>query len=451
MSDGDVMPVTATGALPPSGVAEPDDEDGAGNEVEVLPRLRWSSGQRWAGSPERRSRMLPVLLGIAVALGVAAGFVARGFVSPAQVAANAGAPQPSLITQPVRYGVLPVIVSMRANVANGRAVAVNAPGDLGSSIAVVTSVGVRLGQRVGQGQLLFTVDQRPVFVFAGAIPAWRAMALGTHGPDVKQLQAGLAAAGLSTGGDAVGTYGPGTAAAVAALYRAHGLSPARSGSVQPAPTASPAPGHHHARVATAEVPLGEVVFLPRLPARVRSVDRLGTNVASGKPVAELGSGKVTLTGLTSPAQASQLQAGMKATAISDFSGKRFPVRVASVSGQKVVFVPAGTLPPGMAGQNVQVTLITSRVKSFIVPVAAVSTSGAGQTYVTVVTGHGQTAQVPVRLGLSQGGEQAVTPIRAGSLRPGELVVLGISAPSGKRGRPGGPAKPGLRVRTIGTG
>ena len=454
MSDGDVMPVAAAGASP-YGVAEPDDEDGEGHEVEVLPRLHSSFGRRWAGSPERRSRVLPVLLAIAVALGLVAGFVARGFVSPAQVAANAGAPQPSLITQPVRYGVLRVIISMRANVANGHAVAVNAPGDLGSSIAVVTSVGVRPGQRVGQGQLLFTVDQRPVFVFAGAIPAWRAMALGTHGPDVQQLQAGLAAAGFSTGADAVGRYGPGTAAAVAALYRAHGLSPASSGPVQPgptpSPTPSPSPGHHHVRVATAEVPLGEVVFLPRLPAQVRSVDRLGANVGSGKPVAELGSGKVTLTGFTPPVEASQLQAGMKATAISDFSGKRFPVRVASVSGQKVVFVPAGTLPPGIAGQNVQVTLITSRVKSFIVPVAAVSTSGAGQTYVTVVTGNGQTAQVSVRLGLSQGGEQAVTPVRAGSLRPGELVVLGISAPSGNGGRHGGPAKPGPRVRTIGAG
>src|SRR5215472_2084706 len=237
MSDGDVVP------LPPAGLELGQGEaDAGGSEVgpgteeipaeeEDLPRLRWSLGRRWAGAPERRSKALPVLLAIAVA---------RGFVSPSQIAARSSAPPPSLITAPVRYAVLPVIMSMRANVANGNPVAVTAPSDLGSSIAVVTSVGVHRGERIGQGQLLFTVDQRPVLAFAGVIPAWRAMVPGMHGPDVKQLQAGLAAAGFGTGSDPVGRYGAGTAAAVAALYRAHGLTPVRSGAA-PKPTTS---GHH---------------------------------------------------------------------------------------------------------------------------------------------------------------------------------------------------------------
>jgi peptidoglycan hydrolase-like protein with peptidoglycan-binding domain len=439
MSDGDVLPLQP--------VASEDDEPG--DEVEVLPRLRWSVRRRWAGAPERRSKALLVLLAVALALALAAGFVARGFISPAQVAARSGAPKPSLITQPVRYGVLPVIISMRAQIATGSTVPVNPPSDLGSTIAVVTSVDVRPGQRIGQGQLLFTVDQRPVFVFQGKIPVWRAMALGMHGPDIAQLQAGLAAAGFPTGGDAAGHYGPGTAAAVAALYRAHGLNPARSGFLArsgPAPTSSPGAGRTRRAAAAAEVPLGEVMFLPRLPTQVRSIDQLGTNVGSRKPVAQLGSGKVTLTGYIAPAQASQLQAGMRATAISDLSGRRFPVRVSSINGQRVVFVPVGKLPSGMTGQNVQVTLTASQVKSLIVPVAAVSTSGAGQTYVTVTTpGSSQTSQVPVRLGLSVGGEQAVTPVRPGSLRPGELVVLGISAPSG--GGPGRRLHLGFSTRT----
>src|SRR5262252_9441303 len=243
MNDGDVVPV-ASGGLE----LEPDDRDAADGdeapgteelpaEEEDLPRLRWLPGRRWAGAPERRSKALPVLLAIALALGVVAGVVARGFVSPSQIAARSSAPQPSLITARVRYAVLPAIISMRSNVANGTPVAINAPSDLGSSIAVVTSVGVHQGQRIGQGQLLFTVDQRPVFAFAGVIPTWRAMVPGMHGPDVKQLQAGLAAAGFGTGSDPVGRYGAGTAAAVAALYRAHGLTPVRSGAA-PKPTTS---------------------------------------------------------------------------------------------------------------------------------------------------------------------------------------------------------------------
>src|SRR5215467_395121 len=138
--------------------------EGEGSSPRTIGRL---VGQALPGSPSRRSRALPALLALAVALGVAAGFVARGFVSPAQQAAQAQAPQPSLITAPVRFGVLPVLVAMRANVSNGHSLGVSAPSGLSGSLPVVTSVNVRPGERVGQGQLLFTVAERPVFLFQG--------------------------------------------------------------------------------------------------------------------------------------------------------------------------------------------------------------------------------------------------------------------------------------------
>src|SRR5262249_9116324 len=101
------------------------------------------------------------------------------------------------------------------------------------TLPVVTSVGVHAGEEVGQGTLLVTVAERPVFLFQGKIPVFRAMMLGIHGPDVAELQTGLAAAGFGTGSDASGVYGPGTAAAVTALYKAHGLRAASAGSVKP--------------------------------------------------------------------------------------------------------------------------------------------------------------------------------------------------------------------------
>src|SRR5262245_65825781 len=72
-------------------------------------------GRRLPGSPERRSRALPVLVGLALVLGVAAGIVAQRFISPAQITAKAGAPKASLITARVRCGVLSVPVDIRAN------------------------------------------------------------------------------------------------------------------------------------------------------------------------------------------------------------------------------------------------------------------------------------------------------------------------------------------------
>jgi len=136
---------------------------------------------------------------------------------------------------------------------------------------------------------------------------------------------------------------------------------------------------------------------------------------------------MTFTSTADYAQSSLLRVGMAATGISDLSGAHYPLRVSSVHGQEVVFVPTKRVPGSLAGQNVEVTVTTSRVSTLIVPVAAVSTGVLGQTYVTVATGKGKTVQVSVRLGESTGGEQAVSPVHVGQLRPGEYVVLGIGA------------------------
>jgi HlyD family secretion protein len=489
MSNGDLESVPDDGS-PPEGE---DTGDHAGRTW-VLPGLGRRVGKRLPGSPERRSWALPVLVVLALLLGVAAGAVARGFISPAQVAANARAPKASLITQRVRFGVLAVPVNMRANISNGNPLQIAAPSDLGGSLAVVTSVNVRPGQRVGQGTLLLTVAERPVLVFAGVIPVFRAMTPGIHGSDVKQLQVGLRAAGYSTGADATGTYGPGTTAAVRALYKAKGVSPMLSGSLSElkqlrtqvgaaqkslsqaqAKLAADEQSHKKPpvieadkaavaaaqrqlvaaeralakarRLTGAEIPMGEVVFVPHLPARVLSVDKLGSTVGSGNSgrrgnsgssAVQLGSGKVTMSGYASIVDTRLLKPGMTGTAISDVSGSRFGIRVSAVKGPRVTFVPTGKLPSNVVGQNVQVSITASRVRSLIVPVAAVSTAGSGQPYVTVARGHGRTATVSVRLGISSGGLQALAPLHPGALRPGDLVVLGIgSAASARPGR--GPA------------
>jgi HlyD family secretion protein len=460
-----------------------------GEVVDETGRLPSRSGRRLPGSPERRSRALPVLVGLALLLGVAAGVVARGFISPAQVAANAKAPAASLITARVRFGVLTVPVNIRANVSDGNPVQVGAPSDLNGSLPVVTSVNVRPGQRVGQGQLLLTVAERPVFLFGGAIPVFREMSPGMRGSDIAELQSGLQAAGFGVGSDRSGFYGPGTAAAVAALYRAGGVTPVFAGSrsalshlssqvasaehaLSSAQAKLKADQDAHAakaviaadraavakaeeqltaaeralasarRITGAQIPMGEVVFVAHLPARVLSVDKLGATVGSGSnsgsgqrpapaqgksssAAVQLGSGKVSLTGFAPITQARLLRPGMKGTAFSDVSGVRFATRIVSVRGSQLVLVPVRRVPSAVVGQNVEVTMTASRVRSFIVPVAAISTAASNQTFVTLSVGGGRTKSVLVRLGVSNGGLQAVTPVRQGGLRAGDLVVLGI--------------------------
>jgi HlyD family secretion protein len=431
---------------------------------------RASQDRRWRGLPEHRPRVLFVLIIVTALVGAAAGFAAARFESPNQVAARAIPPPPSLVTARVRFGVLPTREQLRAEVSIGHEVKVGPPSELGASRPVVTSVNVRPGQRVTAGRMLVTVAQRPVFVFAGAIPAYRTITPGARGPDISELQAGLIRAGYGIGVDATGVYGPGTSAAVEALYRASGATPVTH-VAQVAPRARQVTAARSAlgtakaalaadrrasasqsvitadeaavgaardklamaqtalataeRLAEATIPLGEVAFVPHLPATVASISRLGST--ANQSVATLLSGRPTVTAAVDIVQARPLRVGMNATASSDTSGLQFPVRLASLHEPEAVFVPVGSPPSGAGGQNVLVTIITSRVKALIVPVAAVTTSASGETFITVVRRARVTAKIPVRLGPVNDGQQAVWPRHAGSLRSGESVALGIGA------------------------
>jgi HlyD family secretion protein len=414
----------------------------------------------------RRRPILAVVVAFAVALALAAGFISRGFVSPAQQAARASAPRPSLITASVRRGTLPVEVVLRATVAHPDPVAISAPASLGDD-PVVTSVGVRVGEAVSDGSLLGTVAERPVFVMAGRVPAFRTITPGTSGVDVRQLQQGLTAAGYGIGSDTAGTYGPGTAAAVLALYHARGAQPDMPGGAGGALTAARAQAAAAARrlasasgrrlpaaksaeieaqrtlaqaqiAAEASVPLGEVVFVPRLPARVLSHASLGSTVGQGGAIgapattgasrshaaqvlAVIGSSQVTLTATAGQSDASQLRSGMRGTAISDLSSTRLRVRLRAANAQRLTFRPLGRVPTGLLGQSVEIDVVANRVRSLIVPISAVSTDPTGRTYLTLVGAGQRLRTVYVRLGYSTGGRQAVT---AHGLRSGEPVLIG---------------------------
>jgi peptidoglycan hydrolase-like protein with peptidoglycan-binding domain len=56
----------------------------------------------------------------------------------------------------------------------------------------------RPGQVLRRGQVVYEVDSRPVYLFYGARPEWRTLALGvTDGPDVRQLEQNLTALGYA--------------------------------------------------------------------------------------------------------------------------------------------------------------------------------------------------------------------------------------------------------------
>jgi len=112
-----------------------------------------------------------------------------------------------------------------------------------AAAGVVTTADLRAGEIASAGQVICTVDLRPIVVAEGDVPAFRDMAPNTVGADVSQLQGLLASRGLTTD-DADGVFGPSTLAAVEEWQQELGL---------------PDDGI---------VRLGDVVFVPTLPARL---------------------------------------------------------------------------------------------------------------------------------------------------------------------------------------
>jgi len=137
------------------------------------------------------------------------------------------------------------------------------------AIGTVTSVDVRSGAVVAQGQKLYSVDLRPVHVAQGTTPMHRDLQLGASGPDVAQLQQMLITVGFEPG-DVDGVFDVGTVGAVRSWQSREGIEP--SGAVA----------------------LGDIVFVPELPIRI-SIDP-----DTVYPGAILAGGERAITGLGAP-------------------------------------------------------------------------------------------------------------------------------------------------------
>jgi peptidoglycan hydrolase-like protein with peptidoglycan-binding domain len=228
----------------------------------------------------------------------------------------------------------------------------------------------RPGARVRAGGVLYRVDDTPVMLMAGSVPAWRPFGLGmTDGPDVRQLQAGLIA-GHFAGGlftTPSGRYDLATADAVERWQAARGLT------------------------VTGWIPLGQVVFLP-------TAILVGPmNVAAGEAAA---------------------------------AGQR-PYQV--TTGQRTVTVPLNpTLPPAAVGERVSIVLPSqATVPGRITSMSAVSAT-SGQLTVTPsgATGTGVNVQVQVSLAVQSARGVLAVPVSALLALAGGGYGLEVVTPSG---------------------
>ena len=406
------------------------------------------------GRLRRRRTILLVVIGVAVIASVGGLLISTAIKSPAQQAAETKAPGLTRLTAPVQDTVIrntvqadglitkpPQIASLDSGSGGGSG------GGGGNAQQVVTKIFHPPGSFVSPGNVIIEVAGQPFFVFQGTVPAYRDMAPGESGSDIAQLQAGLESLGFGIGGDTSGVYGAGTSAAVAAFYQSLGY------------TAPPAPGTKGHR--GAEVPLAEIMFVPRFPARVLKLGGGVGSVVSGS-VVTLSLGSPSVKGQLNPAFGALVRPGMKVTITAQGSPAVVHGRIASVThkAQTNKSVSGGLyypmhislhkpLPPSFgSGQNVILSIQAAQSAGpmLAVPEAALFGGQDGKDYVSKVTGPDTATRVQVTVITEGDGLVGVRPDPVGALKTGDQVVTGENYLTSPLGRLSGKARlvPGQR-------
>jgi hypothetical protein len=285
------------------------------------------------------------------------------------------------------------------------------------------------GQVVRQGHVLYRVDAGPVVLLYGSTPAYRDLAEGDSGPDVRSLNADLVALGDATSPSLDPTsdyFGAATAAAVDTLQAHLGLSQ------------------------TGMLTWGQAVFAPG-PVRVTSVSATGgTPAQPGAVVLQATSTTRQVTVNLDAAQQGDVRAGDQVTitlpdqattagtvtsvssvATTGSSSGGSSSSGSSGSNSATVQATIALRDPGATGTldqaPVQVAIITGTAPGVLtVPVTALLAQPGGG-YAVEITGPGTTRTIlPVSVGLFDDA-QGLVQVSGSGLHAGQHVVIPASA------------------------
>jgi peptidoglycan hydrolase-like protein with peptidoglycan-binding domain len=185
---------------------------------------------------------------------------------------TAAAQAPAANTEKVEKGELSALVS------GAGTLTYRARSD-GSPYAVVNQAGgvytqlPEAGDKVGCGGVLYRVDNRPVLMLCGTVPAYRALRVGVTGPDVRQLNRNLHQLGYDNDAHvrinpADSAFTSKTGQALRVLQRKKGVG------------------------VTGELATGDAVFLPEAVRIAKVSGQLGGSARPGAPVLSATSDKL---------------------------------------------------------------------------------------------------------------------------------------------------------------
>lgn len=268
------------------------------------------------------------------------------------------------------------------------------------------------GTTVGLGKPLFFVDNKPVTLMRGTVPAWCEFAAGMNkGPDIKQLEQSLADLGFF-GGTVDEKFTDATTVAIKKWQKSLGLEQ------------------------TGTIPLGTIVFEPE-DVRINSVTAtLGSMAGGEKPVLAItGLGRKVTTDLKLSQQSLAVVGGKVSVNLPD--GTKTTGTIASVGtptdrddgagGQPSTVIPVEiTLDDPAAGEalqeaSVSIDFPTKKAENvLVVPIGALTPDGKDGYSVEILNADGTTTKVPVTTGLFAGGSVEII---GDGISEGDRVVI----------------------------
>ena len=394
-----------------------------------------------------RSRVVIAVLsvGLVVSSGAAvwAGSRAR---TPAQVSAEADAPEPSTVTATVQKGPLASSRTFEGELSREVALAVKAPASNaeggGGADQIVTFLPCESGDEVRNGQSVIEISGRPVIALEGKFPAFRDIKEGDKGRDVSQLQSALSSL---YGTPVTGTFDARTTADVKRLYSALGYQPAtvdgeatagEEGETLPGPKLVSVPAAELLIAKSLPATVGKVSAQVGLPAKDTLLTLVGGAWQVSVPLSDgakglddlpdearltFGEGPLeekgtSLLGIGPPPGEDKEEGEENSDQWGD--GDSGPPDIATF---KVNPKDLPKKPKVGSAQTVVVEFKHSPDDAVVVPVSALWRK-AGADVVTTVDASGNRADVPVTIHLNHEGLAAVTP-KEGELAVGTKVVV----------------------------
>jgi peptidoglycan hydrolase-like protein with peptidoglycan-binding domain len=358
------------------------------------------------GRPVRKHRRLAMVAGLAAAA------VAGAVVT---VTVIGGAPAPAAPAVPpvatVRVARTTLVTTVLTEGTLGYASTSPVVNQLAGTFTQIP----RPGRRIAAGGTLFRVDDLPVVLMTGRVPAWRPMLPGITGPDVRELERNLIGLGYATGlFSAPGSaFTAATSLAVERWQQAAGLpvngeielgrvlflpGPVLAGAAEVAPGDPAAPGAAPYQVTTAT----RVVTVPLDPANAPRVT-LGERVRIILPSGAVTPGTVSAMGPPSPSPSSNPATPPSAD----------PAAGGSQAPAATTVLTVAPLHPWRTGRGagvpVQVSLTTQSAAGVLaVPVSALLALQGGGYALEVVGQSGAHRLVAVRTGIFAGSQVQVT-------------------------------------------